>query len=285
MRHLLARILDSVWPAVIVVLAACASDGVSPSAEADLIVVQAYLFVGEVVDDVRITGTVLLGEDPTLAESVDDATVRLTRDGVTYTLQAVGTNGQYTYEGSDLVIGEGERFVLEVERGGVLLATAETVTPRFPMGVALSDDVLQAPTFGAGGGGGGFGGGGGGLNQNALEVTWKNDDPSLHYVVIEGLDPNAEFILPDFVRENFGGFRLVSRPTLDGFFRVNLRTLETLGLHRATVYRVNEEYGDLFENQAQDSRDLNEPPSNVIGALGVFSAFAGVSVLFDVVRE
>ncbi len=35
----------------------------------------------------------------------------------------------------------------------------------------------------------------------------------------------------------------------------------------------------------QDSRDLNEPPTNIDGGLGVFSAFASDSVFFQVVRE
>ena len=34
------------------------------------------------------------------------------------------------------------------------------------------------------------------------------------------------------------------------------------------MYRVNEEYAGLYENQTQDSRDLNEPPSNIEGGLG-----------------
>ena len=37
---------------------------------------------------------------------------------------------------------------------------------------------------------------------------------------------------------------------------------------------MNQEYADLYEGRVQDSRDLNEPPSNILGGLGVFSAFA-----------
>ena len=33
-----------------------------------------------------------------------------------------------------------------------------------------------------------------------------------------------------------------------------------------------------FENRTQDSRDLNEPPSNIRNGLGVFSAFNSLSV-------
>ncbi len=36
---------------------------------------------------------------------------------------------------------------------------------------------------------------------------------------------------------------------------------------------------------AEDSRDLNEPPTSIEGALGVFSAFNSVAVHFEVARE
>ena len=61
--------------------------------------------------------------------------------------------------------------------------------------------------------------------------------------------------------------------------------LETYGTHVAKVYRVNQEYADLFQNDTQDSRDLNAPPTNIIGAFGIFSSFASDSVVFEVVRE
>ena len=65
---------------------------------------------------------------------------------------------------------------------------------------------------------------------------------------------------------------------------IGLRQLEHLGRHRAIVYRVNQEYADLYNNRVQDSRDLNEPPSNIRGGLGVFSAFNSVAREFDLVR-
>jgi len=56
------------------------------------------------------------------------------------------------------------------------------------------------------------------------------------------------------------------------------------GTHKVTVYHVKEEYADLFENRTQDSRDLNQPPSNIENALGIFTGFASQSVFFEVVE-
>ena len=108
--------------------------------------------------------------------------------------------------------------------------------------------------------------------------------PLLHYVAIESqATGEPEYILPEFIRDRFTGFRLVTRPTDANFFDINVRALEVFGPHRAVVYRVNQEYADLYENREQDSRDLNEPPTNVEGGLGVFSAFSSQGVAFDVV--
>lgn len=66
---------------------------------------------------------------------------------------------------------------------------------------------------------------------------------------------------------------------------VNALTLTHYGAHELTLYSVNEEYADLYEGRRQDTRDLNEPPTNIDGGLGVFSAFAGRKALFVAVPE
>ena len=58
--------------------------------------------------------------------------------------------------------------------------------------------------------------------------------------------------------------------------------LEGFGTHEV---RVHQEYADPYENREQDSRDLNEPPNNINGALGIFSAFNSVAIPFEVIRD
>ena len=40
-----------------------------------------------------------------------------------------------------------------------------------------------------------------------------------------------------------------------------------------------------YENLEQDSRDLNEPPTNIVNGLGIFSAFNSMNVFFEVQKE
>ena len=163
------------------------------------------------------------------------------------------------------------------------VAWGETVVPGPPLSVAIDSDTLFAPTLGRGGGRGG-GGGGFNLQESQLAVTWDNQTDLLHFVVVEGLEDDAEAIFPEQFQERLGRFRFISEPTIDNFFVVRLLLLEALGAHQAKVYRVNAEYAQLYENRTQDSRDLNEPPSNIRNGLGVFSAFNSSSVSFEVAR-
>ena len=52
------------------------------------------------------------------------------------------------------------------------------------------------------------------------------------------------------------------------------------GLESPRVYRINQEYADLYGSRQQDSRDLNEPLTNNRNGLGVFSAFNSQAVYF-----
>ncbi len=245
-------------------------DSVDVRPDDALLVVEAYLYAGEPVEAIRITRVVSLASGDSVAAPVLDASVRLVRDGSAYALSRVGDDGRYAYLGTDLSVDAGDVFVLEVQAEGHHLA-AETTVPPPPVGVALSGTVLRVPGVVRG------------TRDNFLTITWDNPDRALHYVVVESLTADEPtYILPDDVRERIGAFRLVTVPTDANYHDVNARSLQVLGPHRATVYRVNQEYADLYENRQQDSRDLNEPPSNINGGLGVFSAFSSHAVTFVV---
>ena len=258
-------------------LLACSDTTTSPEEDARQVVVEAFLFAGEPVDDIRLTETVPLGEDPALAPTVDDAIVTLTRGSERWLLSRLEEPGTYGYPGEDLEVRAGDRFSIEIEAFG-RTATGETVVPEPPAGLELNTDMLQVPEITPGTIQTGI------LQTLQVTVTWENPDASLHFVDVEGLDPEAESIFPGFNRPEGGRFRIRSAPTDENFHTIRLPQLEHLGPHRTIVYRVNREYADLYNNRVQDSRDLNEPPSNISGGLGIFSAFNSAARDFVLVR-
>ncbi len=265
-----------------VLLAGC-SENLSLSGE-DLVVVQAYLYAGQPVEEIRVASTVPLDVDTTEAPAVSDAAVTLIKDGQRYTLAPTTDRpGYYHYDGSDLTVAPGDQFGLEVGYFGKV-ATAETTVPLPPEGVTISAEELTLPDLSTDG----FGG----FDRDALQLTvsWGNDEGNLYYLVVENVEtdpqeiergtfPGGEAPPGDFVR------RFITQPTNGNTYSVNGMSFSYLGRHRVTVYRVNQEYADLYLGREQDSRELNEPLTNIHKGLGVFSAFNSDSVFFTLVQE
>ncbi len=262
--------------ALAALLAGC--DGGPTTATSTPLVVEAYLFAGEPVEDVTISEVIPLGSSDTVGTPVIDAEVVLTREGTSYRLEAVGTAGRYHYPGSDLTVSVGDRFELRVTRGDVEV-TGATVVPATPTNLALSKAVLSVPNLTGGPPTGG------GFTLDSIRIDWSNASGEWFFLAIQSLDTDPEYILPSDIRGRFGGFRLRLSPTTATGQTVTFQILEVLGHHRATLYHVNDEYVDLYQNRTQDSRDLNEPPTNLTGGLGIFSAFSGRSADFTVQRQ
>lgn len=258
--------------ATILLFIGCNEDSVlAPTG--DLLVVQAYLYANEPVDDIRVTMMLPLdaAQDSEMPP-VNDATVLLSKDGQRYALTpSPGDSGYYHYDGSDLSVAAGDHFKLEVEYQNQLIA-AETTVPQPPLNVSLSDAAIEVPSprdiFQ------------GGLEPSDFNVTinWDNEENDYFFITIENLEDD-----PVPVNEEVGGFLRTRhfQPTRRDELTLNALQFTHLGTYLVKVYRVNREYADLYDSQDQDSRSLNEPLSNIENGLGVFSAFhSNVDSLF-----
>ncbi len=240
-------------------------------------VVEAFLYTGEQVDDVKLTELIPFGNDEEDIPPINDAQVSLIYAESSYQLEpSPGDSGYYHYPGDDLVIKPGETYNLEVLANGVAIH-AETVVPEAPSGVVISQDTIEIPpiysfedlrnireTF-----------------QETIDISWENDTGEYYYVLIENMEENPQSI---DVNETLPfRFSFVSRPTTDDFFSLRIFAHYTqYGLHRARIFKVNQEYADLYESSEQDSRNLNEPLSNVNNGLGIFTAFTSTDIYFEV---
>ena len=64
----------------------------------------------------------------------------------------------------------------------------------------------------------------------------------------------------------------MSEPFNDNRYIIPWERLPYYGRYRVKVVAVNREYVELVLTRNQDSRDLNEPISNVNNGLGIFTA-------------
>jgi len=105
--------------------------------------------------------------------------------------------------------------------------------------------------------------------------------------VVENLEasptPINQTPFPGGPRGQLRSFR--SRPIRDSRYTIRRFDLTYLGEHRAKVYKVNREYANLYAFGQQDSRNLNEPETNIKNGLGVFAGFSSEEVKFRVIKQ
>ncbi|MBT7616590.1 MAG: DUF4249 family protein [Calditrichaeota bacterium] len=241
--------------------------------ENDFVVVRAYLYANQPVSDIQITTTFPLDVEIEQAPVVNDASVTISKNGQRYNLVSTsGDNGYYNYPDGDLTVGVGDEFTIEVDYNGKL-ATGQTLVPPTPDSVSLSSRNLVIPQFNQGSRPD--------LENAFLTVKWDNTEREFFYLDIENLERD-----PIPIESSFPGrFKsFISQPVKVDSFRVNFGMVTHYGTHRVIVYRVNSEYADMYEWREQDSRDLNEPLTNISNGLGVFSAFNSDTLYFEVIE-
>ena len=253
--------------------------------QSDKFVIEAFLFAGEPVDDIYIKSTFPISESEDISEPIGNATVTLFKEGIAYNLIASDSIGFYHYPDSNLTVETGDVFSLEVNYDGVT-ATAETIVPTPTTGVVASPDTLFFPGLIIGAGGtdeekDSVNAILGGLRMTA---TWDNPNGDYYYMTVENIEEFGLSIFPLIAQPFLERFKFVSEPSNGTSISILGVGLTTFGTHKVTVYHVNQEYADLFLNQEQDSRDLNEPPTNINGALGIFSAFNSGEAFFEADR-
>ena len=248
----------------------------------DNFVVEAFLFAEEAVTNIRLKTTFPISAAEDDSDPINEASVQLIKNNTTYDLVATGTDGFYHYPDTDLNIFSGDLFSLKVNYKS-RSASAQTIVPVSPTGVNINVDSVVIPRVN--------------LSPASLEllrevlqglfinVAWENPTEDWYYIVVENIEQIKDPIFPAVVEEALEFFRFVSDPTQNDAELIIGAGLRHYGTHQVTVYRVNQEYADLFENSTQDSRDLNEPPSNIENALGIFTAFASERIFFEVLEE
>lgn len=260
----------------ILLMAACTSD--SPvEIEHDMVVIRGYIYANEPLDDFQVTSTLPISSTDTLAPPINDAEVWLVKDGVRYDLASSdGDSGYYHYDGNNLNAEEEDIFEIFVNHFG-RTATGQTQVPSPPQNGSISSATLYMPEFGFG------------MTmdttRNQIRVNWDAEPSALYFVVLENMEDD-----PDPVEMFGGGFKgrpqlFTSAPFSAGTYVIRFLEITHLGQHRIKVYRVNQEYADLYTSRQQDTRDLNEPLTNIENGLGIFSAFSSIEFYFNVVPE
>jgi len=252
-------------------------ESTNPISLEESIAVQAYLYAGEAVNDIRLNSTIPLDVDTSYAPPINDAEVFLIKNDEIYELESSpGDSGYYHYSGNDLNVVSGDKFRLHILYQEHEI-NAETIVPDPPNQIELSNSELKVPDF-----------------ENvdrstimdwiengemSIDVSWEGSSNSWYYVTLENIEENPE----EIETFKFDRFRLrVFPPIQDTSYQIRQPSLTHIGEHKINVYAVNIEYANLYSSREQDSRDLQEPLTNIEGGLGVFTSFAADTAFFTV---
>jgi len=246
-----------------------------PVPEADLIVVRGYLYAGQPVTDVIIASTLALDDESETAIPIDSAVVLLKRGAEKFVLSPVHSYDTtetdttfsitYTYPDSDLVVAEGDTFILDINYGEQHL-TSEAIVPAKPDSFSSNIDTMYVPSFDR--------------NRdyirwifadsNIIRLNWDNPEDHFHYLLMDNVEEDPEPLektLPPRWR------RFISEPFIDTSYAMRASTITHFGRHDIVLFHVQTDYVLLYQSSGQNSRDLNEPYNNINGGLGMFTAF------------
>ena len=251
----------------------------------DNFVVEAFLFQGEKVDDIKIKKTELWNSLDSVDNYISDAEIKLYGNGDEYILDYNSSDQNYfTDENVDII--SGNKYGLQVSFGD-RIATSETEVPTKPLGLSISENKIIVPPL---------------VLSAALpnilrklfdeartNITWNNNSNEYHYLTIKyaGIEEDPIFTdeFPGQIGDFFSNFSIQSAPTTDNSYNVICMSLQNYGKYKVTLYKINQDYVSLFETEIQDGTELNDPPSNIINAFGIFTAFASDTISFEIVRE
>ena len=250
-------------------------DDLVPGPEAELIVVRGYLYAGQPVTDVILASTLTLDDESETAIPIDSAVVALKRGAEEFVLSPVHSYDTtetdttfsitYTYPDSDLVVAEGDTFILDINYGEQHL-TSEAIVPAKPDSFSSNIDTMYVPSFDR--------------NRdyirwifadsNIVGLNWDNPEDQYHYLLMDNVETDPERLegnLPPRWR------RFISQPLADSTYTMLASAITHFGRHDIVLFHVQPDYVLLYQSSGQDSRDLNEPYSNIKGGLGMFTAF------------
>ncbi len=242
------------------------------------IVVAGYLYAGEPVSNIKITRLIPFNTDSTEVFYINDAEIDIIHQDISYRLVlSEGDSGYYHYPGEDLQIIAGEHYEFRMNYYNQEI-TAQTIVPNKPEEISIStEEIFIEPIYEFYDM----------RNRNMIDVdiTWKNDIGEYYYLLIDNIETDPFPIDVNGILDGFVGgknFSFITQPTQLDVYRLRGMTLQQYGTHRAKVYKVNQAYADLYESSEQDSRNLNEPLSNINNGLGIFTSFNSNSIFFEV---
>jgi len=126
---------------------------------------------------------------------------------------------------------------------------------------------------------------GGIVIPDPVEVSWNNEDGDYYYVLIKNIETD-----PEYVNENIAQFegqlQFITDPQISSIYVIRAqRDLMQFGTYQIIVFRVNPEYAALYESTGASTLSLEEPPTNIVNGLGIFTGVSSDTLYLEVTKD
>lgn len=245
-------------------------------------VVEGYIYQDRPIEGLKISKMISFGDDTTGGQGIINASAELFRGDDSWLFILNEEDSSY-YIAEDIDFYAGDTCKLKINYLDEEI-TAVTVIPDLPPSIDQSETSISIPyvtdmfdfrelTM-----------------PEPVRLSWENPEGRYVFIRIQNIESNPYSIMPDppddmpFKHPNFV-FQMDTEPTNGTFYEINSRELTHFGTHQIIVYGVNQEYVSLYNSIDQDSRELNEPYTNVSNGLGIFTAFSSDTLYLEVEME
>ncbi len=259
-------------------LQSCEQENIE-QAETKTTVVEGYLYAGQIIDSLKVTQSYSYAQAEDGIIRIDDLNIAIADDDNQFSLTPIG-NG--FYQNTDFIIETGKNYQLEFERDGKIIS-AETYIPEKNTAEITTTEVELAKVEIGVPPSGGFG-----STLEPVEISWDNTDGDYYYVVIKNIETDPEYVnenIAQFEAENGGQSRFVfiTEPQVTDFYAINSRRdLTQFGTYQIIVFRVNPEYAALYESSGSSTLSLEQPPTNIVNGLGIFTGVSSDTLYLEV---
>ncbi len=263
---------------ITVLVISCTKEDISTNNDTtDVPVVQSYLEPGNLIK-VKLTKMLPFVEGGNSGiQTIDSAKVYINHNGNDYLLSPINNSrGEYESLDTNLRITPNDTYKIHFDYNGYEVS-AITVIPIKPVDASLNTTVYYVDPDATGPGS---------VTQEPIIVSWDNPDNSYYIVIVEYLETSYNPINENLDESQFDKYRNVSTDPINDN-SINLTTRQQLmffGHYRVILYKINEEYVNLYENISQSTLNMTEPLTNIDNGLGIFTGINS-DTLFLEVRE
>ena len=256
-----------------ILIVSCSQESIEQT-ESKTTIVEGYLSAGNPIDSLRVTQSISLGQVEEEVITLDDLKVTISGGNTEFDLISIG-NG--FYQNANHIIKAGANYQLEIERGDNIIS-AETYVPENNAASISKSQVeltkIEAGVFPSGGI----------VIPDPVEVTWNNNDGDYYFVLVKNIETD-----PEYVNENIAQFegqlQFITEPQISNIYVIRAqRDLMQFGTYQIIVFRVNPEYAALYDSSGGSTLSLEEPPTNIINGLGIFTGLSSDTLYLEVTR-